>query len=58
MLLVAHNVKPGENSIDVNFSSGRSKDEERSVMLLSEARAIDAFACHFLTDAFASGHIR
>ena len=30
-------------------------DQER---LLSMAYSIDAFACHFLTDAFSSGHIR
>jgi len=27
-------------------------------MLLHEAFSLDAFACHFLTDSFASGHIR
>ena len=33
----------------------RGDEEER---LLHEALAMDAFACHFLTDGFASGHIR
>ena len=27
-------------------------------LILQEAYSIDAFACHFLTDSFASGHIR
>ena len=33
----------------------RGDDEKR---LLHEAFSMDAFACHFLTDSFASGHIR
>lgn len=31
---------------------------EKAKMLLNEAFSMDAFACHFLTDSFASGHIR
>ena len=33
-------------------------DREKSKTLLHEAFSMDAFACHFLTDSFASGHIR
>ncbi|XP_068698869.1 uncharacterized protein [Montipora foliosa] len=32
--------------------------EEAKRLLLHEALSMDAFACHFLTDMFASGHIR
>ena len=35
-----------------------NSDELRREKLLCEAYSIDAFACHFLTDCFASGHIR
>lgn len=31
---------------------------EMKIALLEEAYSIDAFACHFLTDSFSSGHIR
>ena len=31
---------------------------ESQELILQEAYSIDAFACHFLTDSFASGHIR
>lgn len=31
---------------------------DKRKMLLHEAYSLDAFACHFLTDSFASGHIR
>ena len=33
-------------------------DELHREKLLREAYSIDAFSCHFLTDCFASGHIR
>lgn len=33
-----------------------SKNDAKSI--LHEAFSLDAFACHFLTDSFASGHIR
>ena len=32
--------------------------EEKILRLLEEAYSIDAFACHFLTDSFSSGHLR
>ena len=32
--------------------------EEKIRTLLEEAYSIDAFACHFLTDSFSSGHLR
>ena len=35
---------------------GDDKDEQK--MLLHEAFSLEAFSCHFLTDSFASGHIR
>ena len=31
---------------------------KESKHLLHEAFSLDGFACHFLTDSFASGHIR
>ena len=34
------------------------EDEKQHTRLLHEAFSLDAFACHFLTDSFASGHIR
>lgn len=37
-------------------SQGNTEDEK--TQLLQEAYAMEAFACHFLTDSFASGHIR
>jgi len=36
----------------------RGEDEDKQIKLLHEAFSLDAFACHFLTDSFASGHIR
>ena len=33
-------------------------DENEGKRFLHEALSLDAFACHFLTDSFASGHIR
>ncbi len=35
-------------------NSGKTKDTER----LARSYAIEAFACHFLSDLFASGHVR
>lgn len=32
--------------------------QETKIRLLEEAYSIDAFACHFLTDSFSSGHLR
>ena len=34
------------------------RDPELRKKLLHEALSMEAFACHFLTDSFASGHIR
>ena len=36
----------------------RVDEEDEKKRLLHEAFSMDAFACHFLTDSFASGHIR
>ena len=36
----------------------RGGDEDKRKRLLHEALSLDAFALHFLTDSFASGHIR
>lgn len=33
-------------------------NQEKKIRLLEEAYSIDAFACHFLTDSFSSGHLR
>ena len=33
-------------------------NQENKIRLLEEAYSIDAFACHFLTDSFSSGHLR
>ena len=38
--------------------AGLSDDEEERKNGLEEAYAIDWFTCHFLTDSFASGHMR
>jgi len=38
--------------------NSRGEDEDKQIKLLHEAFSLDAFACHFLTDSFASGHIR
>lgn len=32
-------------------------NQEKKIRLLEEAYSIDAFACHFLTDSFSSGHL-
>lgn len=32
--------------------------QEERIRYLEEAYSIDAFACHFLTDSFSSGHLR
>jgi len=33
-------------------------NQEEKIRLLEESYSIDAFACHFFTDSFSSGHIR
>ena len=47
-------------AIDTAWKAGyyRSSDEDEHKRLLHEAFSLEAFACHFLTDSFASGHIR
>jgi hypothetical protein len=42
------------HAISVAREAGKQNDLEK----LKEAYALDAFACHFLTDLFAAGHIR
>ncbi|CAB3991782.1 Hypothetical predicted protein [Paramuricea clavata] len=44
-------------AIEKAREAGRSKENNRE-KLLFEAYSIDGFACHFLTDAFATGHMR
>ena len=41
---------------EAGYHRGGNEDERKR--LLHEAFSLDAFACHFLTDSFASGHIR
>lgn len=43
-----------EAAIQRALIAGRTQDEDG----LSEAYALEAFACHFLTDRFSAGHIR
>ena len=38
--------------------ASQANTEDEKTKLLHEAYAMEAFACHFLTDTFASGHIR
>ncbi|XP_028403440.1 uncharacterized protein LOC114526132 [Dendronephthya gigantea] len=45
-----------EYAIEKAREGGRSREDKER--LLSIALSIDAFACHFLTDAFSSGHLR
>lgn len=45
-----------EKAREAGNYSGDDKDEHK--MLLHEAFSLEAFSCHFLTDSFASGHIR
>ena len=46
-----------QQAIDKAREAGNCPGDEEK-RLLHEALAMDAFACHFLTDGFASGHIR
>ena len=46
-----------ELAIDKARDAGKCRGDEMT-RLLDEALSMDAFACHFLTDGFASGHIR
>ena len=45
-----------EKAREAGNYSGDDKDEEKK--LLHEVFSLEAFSCHFLTDSFASGHIR
>ena len=45
-----------EKAREAGNYSGNDKDERKR--LLHEAFSLEAFSCHFLTDSFASGHIR
>ena len=45
-------------NVDVLAHKHRKEDEDEHKRLLHEAFSLDAFACHFLTDSFVSGHIR
>lgn len=38
--------------------ASKAGHQETKIRLLEEAYSIDAFACHFLTDSFSSGHLR
>eukprot|EP00112_Aurelia_sp_Birch-Aquarium-sp1_P004110 Seg1467.3 transcript_id=Seg1467.3/GoldUCD/mRNA.D3Y31 product="hypothetical protein" protein_id=Seg1467.3/GoldUCD/D3Y31 len=38
--------------------ASKAEDLEEKIKLLEEAYSIDAFACHFFTDSFSTGHIR
>lgn len=38
--------------------ASKVENREEKIRLLEEAYSIDAFACHFLTDSFSSGHLR
>ena len=40
------------------LDKAREANRSKSKRILHEALSLDAFACHFLTDSFASGHIR
>lgn len=40
------------------LSLAKTAGEQKNIEGLKHAYAIDAFACHFLTDLFAAGHIR
>lgn len=46
-----------QRAIEKAREAGNCRREEAK-RLLHEAFSMDAFACHFLTDSFASGHIR
>ncbi|CAB3991338.1 Hypothetical predicted protein, partial [Paramuricea clavata] len=38
--------------------AAKEKDPDTKKKMLNESLSIDAFACHFLTDCFSSGHMR
>jgi hypothetical protein len=45
-------------ALQVAREAGREQDPNKKLAGFKRACAIDAFACHFLTDLFAAGHIR
>ena len=45
-------------AVEKAIEAARQTNPEDKKKLLMEAYAMDAFACHFLTDCFSSGHIR
>ena len=47
-----------QQAIEKARLGGKETNAQEKNKLLMEAYAMDAFACHFLTDCFSSGHIR
>ncbi len=47
-----------ELAIEKAREAGRAQQDRQQLLLLEEAYTMDAFACHFFTDCFSSGHIR
>lgn len=47
-----------ELALEKAKEASKVEQQEIKIRLLEEAYSIDAFACHFLTDSFSSGHLR
>ena len=47
-----------ELALEKAREASKAGNQEKKIKLLEEAYSIDAFACHFLTDSFSSGHLR
>lgn len=47
-----------ELALEKAREASKGGNQEKRIRLLEEAYSIDAFACHFLTDSFSSGHLR
>ena len=47
-----------ELALEKAKEASKVERQEKKISLLEEAYSIDAFACHFLTDSFSSGHLR
>ena len=47
-----------ELALEKAREASQESEREKKMRLLEEAYSIDAFACHFLTDSFSSGHLR
>lgn len=47
-----------ELALEKAREASKENQQEIKMKLLEEAYSIDAFACHFLTDSFSSGHLR